>query len=265
MSMRILMCAIILGAALAASVAGKVPDSCRVIHAFVALADNDHQGIIPVPKRLGDGTDPQNNLYWGAAYGVKTYFRRSPDWTLLTTTVGVRPDTVLERCVFKHKRLGLYLVADAYKGERIQQAVEDFLRLAAGRQLGDTVSVRETGGTTSLSVSNAELAVYVGHEGLMDFALPMQGLSGDSTGRQTIILACMSRQYFVKHLRGLKAEPVLWTTGLMAPEAYTLHAAIDAWGGGKGTDVIRTEAAAAYDKFQHCGITAAKRLLVTGY
>jgi hypothetical protein len=196
---------------------------------------------------------------------VKTYFRRSPDWTLLSTTAGARPDTVLERCIFKHNRLGLYLVADAYKGERIQQAVEDFLRLAAGRRQGDTVAIRLAGKTTMLSVSDAELAVYIGHEGLMDFALPTQDLSGDSVGRQTIILACMSRQYFVKHLRGLKAVPVLWTTGLMAPEAYTLHAAIDAWGRGRGPDEIRAAAATAYEKYQHCGITAAKRLLVTGF
>ena len=42
---------------------------------MVALADNDHQGIVPVPRQLGDGDDPANNLYWGARYGVKTYFR----------------------------------------------------------------------------------------------------------------------------------------------------------------------------------------------
>jgi hypothetical protein len=44
--------------------------SPRIVHVFVALADNQHQGIVPVPAALGNGRDPQRNLYWGAAYGV---------------------------------------------------------------------------------------------------------------------------------------------------------------------------------------------------
>jgi len=54
--------------------------SPRVVHVFVALADNQHQGIIPVPPALGTGRDPQHNLYWGAAYGVRTYLKASEDW-----------------------------------------------------------------------------------------------------------------------------------------------------------------------------------------
>ncbi len=46
----------------------------RTVHVFVALADNQHQGIVPVPARLGNGDDPEHNLYWGSAYGVKTFF-----------------------------------------------------------------------------------------------------------------------------------------------------------------------------------------------
>ena len=46
----------------------------RTVHVFVALADNEHQGIVPVPAKLGNGEDPEHNLYWGSAYGVKTFF-----------------------------------------------------------------------------------------------------------------------------------------------------------------------------------------------
>ena len=46
--------------------------AARSIHVFVALADNDHQGIVPVPRLLGNGDDPDHNLYWGSAYGVRT-------------------------------------------------------------------------------------------------------------------------------------------------------------------------------------------------
>jgi len=69
--------------------------SPRVVHVFVALADNQHQGIIPVPPALGNGRDPQRNLYWGAAYGVKTYFKASEDWELAWSGRGAH-DAILE-------------------------------------------------------------------------------------------------------------------------------------------------------------------------
>jgi hypothetical protein len=47
----------------------------RTIHVFVALADNDHQGIVPVARVLENGDDPEHNLYWGSAYGVKAFSR----------------------------------------------------------------------------------------------------------------------------------------------------------------------------------------------
>jgi len=51
--------------------------SLKVVHVFVALCDNEHQGIVPVRAELGNGRDPRTNLYWGAMYGVKTYFSRT--------------------------------------------------------------------------------------------------------------------------------------------------------------------------------------------
>jgi len=87
----------------------------RVVHVFVALADNQHQGIVPVPAQLGNGEDPEHNLYWGSAYGVKTFFARSADWE--RTICGKAPKAaVLERCVFKNRGANVYLVADAYRG-----------------------------------------------------------------------------------------------------------------------------------------------------
>ncbi|MEZ5358408.1 MAG: hypothetical protein R3F48_06210 [Candidatus Zixiibacteriota bacterium] len=41
-------------------------------------------------------------------------------------------------------------------------------------------------------------------------------------------------------------------------------AILDSWLAGKTDNEIRQAAAEAYDKYQHCGITAAKNLLVTG-
>src|ERR1700733_9726445 len=55
----------------------------KCIHVFVALCDNKYQGIIPVPAAIGNGQDPENNLYWGGDYGARTFFKRSKDWKLV--------------------------------------------------------------------------------------------------------------------------------------------------------------------------------------
>jgi len=37
----------------------------RVVHVLVALADNQHQGIIAVPSALGNGEDPPTQFVLG--------------------------------------------------------------------------------------------------------------------------------------------------------------------------------------------------------
>ena len=46
----------------------------KVIHVLVALCDNKYQGIVPVPPKIGNGQDVNNNLYWGCSMGVRTIF-----------------------------------------------------------------------------------------------------------------------------------------------------------------------------------------------
>jgi len=46
----------------------------------------------------------------------------------------------------------------------------------------------------------------------------------------------------------------------MAPEAYTLKAALDGWMQQESKDEIRKRAAAAYAKYQKCSDAAAMRL-----
>lgn len=58
----------------------RAQNAARLVHVFVALADNAHQGIVPVPAALGNGGDAARNLYWGAAFGVRTFFKKSGEW-----------------------------------------------------------------------------------------------------------------------------------------------------------------------------------------
>jgi hypothetical protein len=49
----------------------------------------------------------------------------------------------------------------------------------------------------------------------------------------------------------------------MAPEAYTLKAALNGWIANEDDEAIRHCAARAYDKYQKCGARAALRLFTT--
>lgn len=236
-------------------------DNLKAIHIFVALCDNKYQGIVPVPAAIGNGQDPANNLYWGAGYGVRSFFiNKSRDWRL--DTIIKNPATgILERLLFKHRHKNVYLLADAYDGRYIKQATIDFLYAASGKQEVSINNKRKKiyfGGSSNL-------VAYAGHDGLMDFSL-QQDFPGDSLpGREAIILACYSKKYFKPFLAASGATPLLWTSGLMAPEAYTLHDAIAEWIKESNASQVRMAAAKAYAKYQKCSLKAAQNLLVQGW
>jgi hypothetical protein len=236
----------------------------KIVHVYVALADNEHQGIVPVPAVLGNGEDPGRNLYWGAAFGVRTYFRKSTDWKEIAV-VANSSAYVLERCVFVHSASGTVLIADAYRGREIKRAISDFFQAAAGlaAEIGDIQS-KENGKTIRLA-GKPTLLAYVGHDGLMDFALEKNFHGTSVERRDAIVLACVSKNYFASGLRTTGAQPLLWTTGLMAPEAYTLKAALDGWIERESERQVQQRAAAAYAKYQKCSLAAATHLFSTGW
>jgi hypothetical protein len=129
---------------LAVSTALAQDSALRTVHVFVALADNQSQGIVPVAPKLGNGEDPERNLYWGSAYGVKTFFARSADWERIKC--GEKPKAeILERCVFKYRAANVYLVADAYRGREIRQTILDFSGFRGGRRSPDGDRARSVG------------------------------------------------------------------------------------------------------------------------
>lgn len=238
--------------------------SVRTVHVFVALADNQHQGIVPVAAVLGNGEDPQRNLYWGSAYGVKSFFAHSADWVRVRCGDKPKPE-ILERCIFKYRAANVYLVADAYRGIEIRQAILDFLDSAAGGG-AETVSVPDTQPQLKLQArGGANLVAYIGHDGLMDFQLTRFPQKKNDSRRDAVVLACASKQFFAGPVKASGAYPLLWTTGLMAPEAYTLKSVLDGWIVGEGSEQVRDRAAAAYDKYQKCGLRAAHRLFASGW
>jgi hypothetical protein len=226
-----------------------------IVHVTVALCDNKHQGIVPVPPAIGNGQDPRNNLYWGADYGLRSWMLRHEQWQKVNAT-GARPAAVLERLVLR-KAIGgrvVYLVADAWDGAEIRGAIDDFLASAAGLRHG---TVTTSDGTSLGTGSDADIIAYVGHNGLMDFAHTAFVAAAGGPHPRSIVLACASRQYFEPLLQRAGSKPLLLTTGLMAPEAYTLGAAIDAH---VRHGDVHEASAQAYQAHQKCGIKGARRL-----
>ena len=231
----------------------------KTIHVLVALCDNKYQGIVPVPVKIGNGQNQNSNLYWGCGYGIRSYFKKSKEWVFLK--LEKKDSTILERVIFKHVTKNIYLVADAYNGKYIKTCTEDFLKSCSGK-LKDSLMLN---GRQVNLYGNANMLSYIGHDGLMDFQLSEKFENTDGKKRDCIILACISKSYFAPHLKQTDANPMVWTTGLMCPEAYTLHDALSGYVNGETNEAVRTRAAKAYSQYQKCSEKAARNLLVTGF
>lgn len=241
------------------------PDSIRTIHVLVALCDNKYQGIVPVPAGIGNGQNARTNLYWGAGYGIKTYFNKSKEWKPVKEEFSISnagpKEMILESILFRHVSEPVYLLAEAYNGKFIDTTIGDFLQAAAGN-LARQVFFPDN--STLHFAGKANLVAYIGHNGLMDFDMPVPAKAENTLKRELIILACYSKPYFTPHVKATGAKPLLWSTHLMAPEAYILHDGLREWVAKKPDAVIREAAAMAYSKYQRCSKKAAMNLLVTG-
>ncbi|MEO1173811.1 MAG: hypothetical protein AAFX94_17445, partial [Myxococcota bacterium] len=139
------------------------------VHAVVLLADSIHQGIVPVPGPLGDGQSPETNLYWGARYGVKTFFGRR-GWRALA--IDPPEAGALERRAWT-RRIGgrpVVLVAEAWDGRHGRAFLERYLTLLSGDAKPE--SLRLPDGTSVSAGPGADAVVYIGHNVLMDFDPP---------------------------------------------------------------------------------------------
>lgn len=245
----------------------------RLVRVFVALADNEHQAIAPVPAAIGNGDDAAHNLYWGASLGLRSYFRKARAWKEVSVTKNPSA-VVLERVVFRHEASGTLMIADAYRGREISQATTDFFRAASGRDPEVAELAKALGGGNTEPGQpplKPSLIVYIGHDVLMEplalvqFSISPRFHSANSDKRETIVLACMSQRFFAPFLRPTGAKPLLWTTQLMAPEAYTLKGALDGWIAGEKPKQILGRAAAAYARYQKISKRAARGVFATGW
>lgn len=231
------------------------------VHVFVPLCDNEHQGIVPVNKQLGDGLNLRTNLYWGAGYGVKSFFKADKSWKLLHAQPDPSAD-ILERVVFEKKYTNgsrVRLVADAYRGDRMKACIQDFLNTLSGH-IRDTIRMKDT----TLLPGTPDLAILNGHNGLMDMELETVAPATNNL-KDAAVIACASHPYFKEALQCAAAFPLLTTVHLLAPEAYIMAAAIDGWANLETEKQIRVRAAQAYAQYQKCGFKGASGIFHAGW
>ncbi|MBL9129882.1 MAG: hypothetical protein JNG86_01690 [Verrucomicrobiaceae bacterium] len=214
---------------------GSTQAETQRVHVFVALADNEHQGIAKVPPKIGNGDDAANNLYWGTTDGFKSVFGRSKAWKLEKMEEHPSPQ-VLERRSYRHTSKDCVLVAEAWRGKNIRQCLEAFF-----------VNLRDR---------KSNLTAFIGHNGLMDGPVTVDPL-GETTSTDAIILCCLSASWFKPHLEALKARPVLTTQQFMYPGSFLLRDALEVWLRGGTRADIRTAAAKAYATNQKISVKAA--------
>ena len=211
--------------AISLSLSGAAP---RTIEVFVALCDNETQGIVPVGKKIGDGNKPADNLYWGCDDGLWRYFNKSAKWKLLKTEKDVSKE-VMVRLKYKHVDADLVLTASAYRGSAIKSCTKAF--------------------EASLAKGDAALVAYIGHNGLMDFSL-VSPAAGSEKKPAAVVLCCKSESYFKDRITRLGGRPILLTDQFMYPGSFLLHDAIEEWRKGKSLEAIRVAAGRAYARNQ---------------
>jgi hypothetical protein len=202
----------------------------RTIGVFVALADNKSQGIVPVPAKIGNGEDPENNLYWGNSEGLKGYFDHSHRWKLIARSDSAKGD-ILRTRTYRRAGRGAVLIASAYRGSAIKRCLADY--------------------ETAVQTGAYDLVVFIGHNGLMDFNLPQSAKSRRQAKRpDCVVLCCKSESYFKTRLMDAGGRPVLLTTQLMYPGAFILGAVSETWLAGANLTALRESAGAAYSANQ---------------
>ena len=222
----------------------------KVIHLFVALCDNETQGIQPVGKAIGDGNKPDANLYWGCSDGSQQYFSKSKLWKKLETHRPQKDDAsspIMRRIIFQHKKTMTILVAEAYQGKHIKQSLSDYLNSSAGSYKPE-ITVKTLNKKLTLG-ANSNLTAYIGHNGLMEHDITTKK-SPHPPKLDTITLCCISDGYFKPHFQKTNTTPILQTKSLMYPGAFILHDAIEGWLKSETKAQIRTRAAKAYAKNQ---------------
>ncbi len=244
-----------LQADVAADVAAGRP---LVVQVHVPLCDNDV--LRCGGGRLGDGDDPDGNLYWATSGGFRGWFgRRGSAWKQVLLVRNPQPD-VLELRVWRRwmtpsgrlrargarRRFAVYVVAHAWRGESIGRAMAAYAADLFAAP-GQVRRVELPDGTELAAGGSARVVAFVGHNGWMDvgrFRWPKQ--AARALRRGTIAVACITEDYLVPAVPGPGRVPLLFTRSLLFAGAHAFEGAVTGFAQGRDLAGIRDGAVRAY-------------------
>lgn len=228
-----------------------------VVEVHVPLCDSS---IIACGNaKLGDGNNPETNLYWSTTPGFGSWFaRRGSGWTrvLKQTAADSGDPDVLAVHVYRRRvaapaawkkrgapaKIEIDLVIHGWRGTAIDRALAAYAADVSGQ---GTRSLALTDGTTLDAGGAAQIVAWVGHNRLMDietYAWPQPG----TTTKGTIAIACHTADYMEDKVPASTRVPLLMTRDFLFANAAPLEATILAFAAGGDYAKIRLDAATAY-------------------
>jgi hypothetical protein len=209
-----------LHARIARDLRSGLPLSIRV---FVALCDNDSQGIVPVKnRRICDGDVPEENLYWATDGGIDSYLRkqryrleresRGDDEILIEREWSTRlPASAALRARGVAGPIEVRVTALAYRGSSIASAMRDYLHAARRPQPSDHV------------------IGYIGHNYLLDVDDPASLVPTPNVyePRGTFALSCLGHGTILPLITLRGVHVLLLNRSLTYPGAWTLGGIVE--------------------------------------
>jgi hypothetical protein len=231
---------------------------------YVALCDNDHQGIAPVKnKKICRGDDPDNNLYWASSGGLFGHMR-TRHWKRLSVEDNPTPDIAVKAVWTKRfiasgllSKMGIkgpievIVVGLAYRGDRIRQTMVDYLK-AVNQDNAETLTLPD--GRTVEAYGKSHVVGWIGHDYFMDEPdIPklIQETRGDSSIDKGVFgLSCMSDYFFRPAVERTNVHILALNTQLTFPSAFTVLGILGGIAAGKDHRGIHQEAVKAFAEGQ---------------
>jgi hypothetical protein len=228
-----------------------------VVEVHVPLCDSS---IIACGNaKLGDGDNPETNLYWSTTPGFGRWFaRRGGGWKRIQLA---KPDEtgdsdVLALHVYRRtmqtpaawqksgapKTYELDLVIHGWRGKAIDKALAAYAKDSAN---GGARTIALADDTSLAAGGAAQIVAWVGHNRLMDldsFAWP----APSSTAKGTIAIACHTAAYMEDNVPAATRVPLLMTKDFLFSNAAPLEATVLAFATGRGYAAMRADAVTAY-------------------
>ncbi len=228
-----------------------------VVEVHVPLCDNT---IIACGNaKLGDGDNPDTNLYWSTTPGFGSWFaRKSSGWKRVAKLrEGETGDNdVLALHVYRRsvstpaawKKRGapasmeIDIVVHGWRGTAIDRALAAYAADISGQ---GTRTITLVDGSTLDAGGAAQIVAWVGHNRLMDVDAYTWPAPGTAT-KGTIAIACHTAAYMEESVPSATRVPLLMTRDFLFANAAPLEAAVLAFASGGTYAKIRLDAATAY-------------------